>query len=112
MLRVKAFIEDVIKSCFGEKANILKEGDIVGQDIYDEYLNRADQHIKKIHKSLADAGYSYSPILSADIDEYGIVRFEVSIIWDKLSEVQNRIREGLPDRTMQQRWDAESSGKE
>jgi len=72
---LKAAIENVIKSCFGKKANILREADMVGQDIYDEYLNRTYQHIEKIHKSLADAGYSYTPILSPDIDGYGIVRF-------------------------------------
>jgi len=106
---LKAIIEDAIVSRFGKRANIRSEEDVVGRDIYGEYLKRAGQHIEKIHEALAGAGYSYTPIISADIDSYGVVRFGVSVIWDKLSEVQKLIREGLPDRTIQQRIDTEFS---
>ena len=109
---LKAIIEEAIKSRFGKKANIRREADEVGQDIYDEYLKRASQHIERIHKALADAGYSYTPILAPDIDEYGIVRFRTSITWDRLDEIQKLIKEGLPDRTIVQRLDAVFSGKE
>jgi len=83
------------------------EADMVGQDIYGEYIKRADRHIEKIHKALARADYAHSPFISPYVDEYGIVWFNVSVAWDKLSEVKKRIREGLPDTTIEQRLDVE-----
>jgi len=81
--------------------------DIIGQDIYEEYLKRAGRHSEIIHEALARADYAHSPFISPYADQYGVVWFNVSVAWDCLSEIRKRIREGLPDTTIEQRLDVE-----
>jgi hypothetical protein len=100
MINIRKHIESFLK---GKVKNSLPLEEMVGADIYDEFWKRAAVHIEAIQNALSEAGCSYTPILSPDIDEYDIVRFNVSVTWDKLGEVQKRIREGLPDQTIQQR---------
>jgi hypothetical protein len=108
MFNIRKHIETFLK---GESPKFTTEEEIVGAELYDEYWKRAVCHIEKIEKALSDAGYSVSPILSPDIDDYNIVHFNVRITWDRLDEVQKRIREGLPDQTIYQRVVIDDQGK-
>jgi len=90
-----------------DKQEINRNNPPTEKDVQEEYQKRADRHIEKIHKALARADYAHSPFITPVIDDYGIVWFKVLVAWDKLSEVQKRIREGLPDTTIEQRLDVE-----
>jgi len=97
-----------IKS-FLKQPKFISREETVGGDIYSEYLEREKRHVKLITEALHGAGYGITPILSSDIDGYGIARFNVLITWDRLDEIQKRIREGLPDRTIRQRLEEEGN---
>ena len=79
--------------------------EVVGEDVVDEFVKLWQKHCERITKMLMYAGYTYRPSCTyyPVIDNYSLVRFEFSILWDKLSEIQKRIRENLPDQTSLER---------
>jgi hypothetical protein len=91
-----------IRDFFDPYPPIRSHYDKVETDILNEYKAGEWHHHKRIIGILQNAGYDIVAD-EIEIDKNQIVQFKFRIYWDHLWRIEQRIRQGLPDRTMRER---------